>query len=204
MGRSGNRYPAKVMTRRMPEVRDWSHMWELSERLLVRKTGKGVAAWNARIRRLGPKDEAVLGAWLAEQGVTGYARSLLVLERFGYPDFMSASAKELVDGQFTTHPELRPLYDVVVRAASRFGELVVQARKTYISLLTPKRTFARIQTTKRGRLCVALRLDGATAQGRLVPSRIHDSMPVQFELTRCGEFDREARRLLRTAYERNV
>ena len=41
------------------------------------------------------KDEAALRAWLNERGVTGYGQSLLVMERFGYPDFLRADADEL-------------------------------------------------------------------------------------------------------------
>src|SRR5207247_10963839 len=38
---------------------------------------------------------------LTKQGVIGYAQTLLVMERFGYPDFMTATADELMDGQYT-------------------------------------------------------------------------------------------------------
>lgn len=36
--------------------------------------------------------------------MTGYARSLLVMERFGYPDFLRASGDELIDGQYADRP----------------------------------------------------------------------------------------------------
>jgi hypothetical protein len=69
----------------------------MSVRLLKERTGEDVDVWNHRIKRKRFKDEKSLRGWLAEQGVTGYAQSLLVMERFGYPDFLLSSADELID-----------------------------------------------------------------------------------------------------------
>jgi hypothetical protein len=41
------------------------------------------------------KGRKQLRTWLTQQGVTGNAQSHLVMERFGYPDFLLASADEL-------------------------------------------------------------------------------------------------------------
>lgn len=57
----------------MAETRDWKAMRELSARLLRERTGEDVDAWNQRIELQGFSDEPALRAWLAEQGVTGYA-----------------------------------------------------------------------------------------------------------------------------------
>ena len=59
-----------------------------------------VAAWNQRIQAQQLQDEQALRTWLQKQGVTGYAQSLLVWERFGYPGFLQSSANELIDGQY--------------------------------------------------------------------------------------------------------
>jgi hypothetical protein len=75
--------------------------------------------------------------------VIGYAQSLLVMERFGYPDFVSATADQLVAGQYTDRPQLRPIFEAIIAAAQRLGA-VVQVRKTYVSLLAPRRSFARV------------------------------------------------------------
>ncbi|MEA3200490.1 MAG: hypothetical protein QOE90_1918 [Thermoplasmata archaeon] len=184
-------------------ARDWSAMREMSQRLLEERTGKTLAAWNRRVKRDAPASEAALYAWLEAEGVTGYAAQLLVWERLGYPGFMTASADELIEGQLADKPALRPVYERVVEAALACGEVVVQARKTYVSLRTPKRTFARIRATTKTRLDVALRLDRAP-RGRLKPSRIHEEMPVQIELAALGDFDAEARRLLALAYAQNA
>jgi len=60
-------------------------------------------------------------AWLAGQGVTGYGQALLVWERFGYPDFLTAEADELIAGQYTDRPQLRPVLDAVLAALPAIG-----------------------------------------------------------------------------------
>lgn len=187
----------------MAEVRDWSFMRDMSARLLEQRTGEDVAAWMRRIRAEGPGDQAGLRDWLQARGVTGYARSLLIWERFGYPDFLTASADQLIDGQYADRPQLRPIYDTLVEAAAGLGEVAVQSRKTYVSLVSPRRTFARIQPTTRSRVDLGLRLEGRTPEGRLRPSRIHDNMPVEVRLERPDEVDAEVLALLDAAYREN-
>ncbi|WP_309088155.1 hypothetical protein, partial [Phenylobacterium sp.] len=80
----------------MAEARDWGDFRSRMEGLLERQTGHDLAHWNAHVAEVAPRDEAVLREWLTREGVTGYARMLLVMERFGYPDFMSASAEALM------------------------------------------------------------------------------------------------------------
>lgn len=187
----------------MTEVRDWKGMRDVSARLLQERTGDDLATWNQRIAEHSFPDEEALRAWLAEQGVTGYAQGLLVMERFGYPDWYQASAGDLIDAQYADRPQLRPIYDAIVEAAVGLGKVIVQARKTYVSLVTPRRTFARVQPTTRTRVDLALRLEGVEPGGRLQASRIHDSMPVQISLATLDEVDSEVLDWLQRAYDEN-
>ncbi|HSJ53242.1 MAG TPA: hypothetical protein VLC52_05795, partial [Anaerolineae bacterium] len=61
-------------------------MKDMFARLLVERTGEDAATWNQRIEGEQFKDEKGLRDWLAGRGVTGYAQTFLVMERFGYPD----------------------------------------------------------------------------------------------------------------------
>lgn len=186
----------------MAQVRDWKGMQEMSARLLVERTGESLDTWNQRIKQEGFNDEQSLRHWLSQQGVTGYAQSLLVMERFGYPEFFLASADELIDGQYADRQDLRPIFDRIIEAAAGLGEVVIQARKTYVSLVTPRRTFARIQPA-RERVQLALRLEGEAPGGRLEPSKIHESMRLQFSLAAPDEVDTEVLDWLQRAYDRN-
>jgi hypothetical protein len=188
----------------MAEIRDWQRNRAMWVRVLERQTGEGVETWNSRIaKQKALRDEKSLRQWLTAQGVNGYAQSLLVMETFGYPDFLVAGADELIDRQYADRPHLRPVYDAVIGAATAMGELTIQARKTYVSLVSPRRTFARIQAPTRERVDLGLRIDGQAPAGRLLPSIIHETMPVRIALSTVDDFDAEARRWLQTAYDRN-
>ncbi|HYS99302.1 MAG TPA: hypothetical protein VEO20_01405, partial [Thermoplasmata archaeon] len=136
----------------MAKTRDWEDMRTMSTRLLEERTGEGVDAWNRRIKKEAFEDEGSLRSWLTKQGVTGYAQTLLVMERFGYPDFLTATADELIDGQYVDRPQLRPILDAVIGAAAGLGDVTIQARKTFVALVSPRRTFARVQATTKDRV----------------------------------------------------
>lgn len=187
----------------MAETRDWRGMMSMSARLLRERTGEDVDAWNLRIKEKGFKDEQRLRAWLAEQGVTGYAQTFLVMERFGYPDFFLASADELIDAQYEDRPQLRPILDAIIDAAAGLGEVTIQARKTYVSLVTPRRTFARVRPTTKNRVDLGLRLEGQKPGGRLEPSKMQETMQLQIGLTSVEEVDSEVLDWFQQAYEQN-
>jgi hypothetical protein len=187
----------------MEKTRDWQRNRQMWIRVLERQTGEGVEVWNQRIKKQRLRDEGSLRAWLAEQGVTGYARSLLVMERFGYPAFIRATAPELIRNQYADRPHLRPIYDTLIEVAMGLGDVIVQARQTFVSLVSPRRTFARIQPTTKLRVDLGLRLDGQAPAGRLQPSTIHETMRLQIGLTTPADVDAEVRGWLRKAYREN-
>ena len=187
----------------MGKVFDWNRNRDMWIRVLEKQTGEGLEHWNKRVRKENVKDEQSLRAWLKQQGVTGYAESLLVMERFGYPDFVSASADELIEGQYADRPHLRPIYDAIIAAVMGMGEVTIQTRKTYVSLLTPRRTFARVQPTTKNRVDVGLRFEGQKPGGRLQPSTIHETMKLQISLASVDELDAEVLNWLRQAYDEN-
>jgi hypothetical protein len=178
-------------------------MKDMSARLLKERTGQDVEAWNQRIVAEGFDNERELRAWLATQGVTGYAQSLLVMECFGYPDFLLASADQLIEGQYADRPQLRPIYEAVIAAAAGLGEVVIQTRKTYVSLVAPRRTFARVQPTTKQRVDLGLRLERQSPSGRLQPSKLHESMPLQISLAAPDDVDSEVLGWLQQAYDQN-
>lgn len=170
--------------------------------LLVRRTGDGVEAWNERIRVTGLTDEPGVRAWLSEHGVTGYPQMLLVYERFGYPDYLTASADELVEGQYADRPALRPILDAILAVLPEIGDVTVQTRKTYVSLLTPRRTFAAVQPTTKKRVDLGLRLTGVAPTGRLetAPSFGQSAVTMKVGLTSPEDIDAEVEDWLRQAY----
>ena len=81
--------------------------------------------------------------------------------------------------------------------------MVVQTRKTYVSLVSPRRTFARVQPTTKQRVDLGLRLEGQQPGGRLQPSKIHETMPLQISLTTPNEVDAEVLDWLQRAYDQS-
>jgi hypothetical protein len=187
----------------MTKTRDWKRNREMWVRVLEKQTGEGVTVWNRRIRTQRLGDEPSVRAWLTRQGVTGYAQSLLVMERFGYPDFLLATADQLIEHQYADRSQLRPIYDAIIGAATTCGDVIIQARKTYVSLVSPRRTFARVQPTTKTRVDLGLRLEGRRPNGRLQASTIHETMRLQVSLTTRHDVDSDVQKWLQQAYAEN-
>ena len=188
-------------------ARTWAEMRESITAALIRDTGHDVAWWTERMAsQPGVAGEGALRTWLTSEGVTGYQQMLLIMERFGYPDYLLASADELLDGQYADRPQLRPILEAVIAAAQACGPVDVQARKTYTSLLTPRRTFAAVKPTTRTRTDLVLRLDGTTPGGRLLDGRnsAGGGLNLRVALQTVADLDDEALSLLRRAYEQSA
>ena len=185
-------------------AKSWQEMRDWCARLLQSRTGQDVAAWNERITAAGLRDEQSLRAWLAAEGVTGYPQALLVWERFGYPGFLIADSDQLIDGQYADRPQLRPILDAVLAALPALGPVTVQARGTYVSLVTPRRTFAVVQATTKSRVDLGLRLASARPEGRLREAKNVGQATVRIPLSTPGEVDEEVLGWLRRAYEENT
>jgi hypothetical protein len=187
----------------MERPRDWSQMREMITGLLERRTGAGIDEWNRRVAQANPADERSLRQWLTDQGVDGYPRMLLVMERFGYPDYMLKGANQLVEEQYADRPALRPILDAVTATAVAMGEVDVQARKTYVSFVTPRRAFAVVRPTTRTRVDLGLRLPDEAAAGRMksVPRGVgQDAFVRAIELTSVDEVDDYVAGALERAY----
>lgn len=189
----------------MVEAENWREMADWSAALLRRGTGEGVPEWNRRVVRSGLGTERELRVWLRERGVTGYPQMLLLMERFGYPDLMTAASDELVDAQYADRPELRPILDRLLAEAALLGSVHVRARKTHVSLVSPRRTFAVVKATTRDRVDLGLRLAGREPTGRLEPARAlgNATITVRIGVGSADDVDDPTLDLLRQAYTAN-
>jgi len=187
-------------------TQDWRERNAWIAGLLKERTGQDVTAWNARIAEQEFADEASLRRWLESEGVAGYPQGLLVMERFGYPHFLTASSDELIDGQYRDRPELRPILDAILGRLTRLGEVTVQTRKTYVSLVTPRRTFAAVQPTTKRRVDLGLRLPDQSLGGRIesAASMGSSQVNVRIGLTSIGDVDDEIDHWLELAYRANL
>jgi hypothetical protein len=188
-------------------MRSWQTMRDWMASLLIKRTGKDVEAWRRKISKQDLGDEPALRRWLTAQGVTGYSQRLLIWERFGYPRFMTAGIDDLIGRQYQDRPQLRPVLDAILTALPEVGPVVVvQARKTYISLVSERRTFAVVQASTKNRVDLGLRLKDGKAGGRLQAGKGigNGSMTVKLTLGSAKELDREAIAWLKRAYRENA
>lgn len=191
----------------MPEPRTWQGMWAKYAARLEEQTGEDVAAWNARVHSEAPDDEDGVRTWLAGRGVTGYPQALLVMERFGWPDFLRRSDAELIDAQYADREDLRPILDRLLAVVhERHPDVEVVGRKGYVPLHTPRRQFAVVKATTKSRVDLGLRLDGEEPGGRLVPAKglANDTINVRIPLANIDEVDDEVVSSLDEAWNRNL
>lgn len=190
----------------MTQPKTWEEMRNSIRDMLVKRTGADVAEWNARIAKRKPRSEAELREWLTEQGVTGYPAMLLVMETFGYPDYLTASADQLIQGQYADRPALRPILDALVAVTGSLGGIEVQARKTYVTLVTSRRQFALIRATTRTRVDLGLRLASAGPGGRLLTAKGlgNDTINVRIALESVEDINDDVVDLLRRARDEST
>jgi len=112
--------------------------------------------------------------------------------------------RELIASQYADRPQLRPVLDAVIAAALSFGEVSVQARKTVVSLVSPRRTFAVLQARTRQRLDMGIRLDDTEPHGRLLAARDLGASTVRIALAALEDVDADAIGWLRRAYKEST
>jgi uncharacterized protein DUF5990/uncharacterized protein DUF5655 len=137
----------------------------------------------------------------ASAGVGGAAQ-----QRFGHHDYLTADVRELIEGQYADRPQLRPILDAVLALLPALGPATVQARKTIVSLVCPRRTFAVVRATTKDRVDLGLRLDDGEPGGRLQSAKGigGGGATVRIALRRPEDIDEEVRGLMRRAYEENT
>ncbi|WP_159609746.1 DUF5655 domain-containing protein [Glutamicibacter sp. JC586] len=179
------------------QARSWQEMRQWQMEMLESKKGQKLETWNDRVAEIDPRNE---------QGVTGYSQMLLVHECFGYPDFFTKTAQELVDTQFADRQQLREIYDTLMSRLSDIGDVVVQARKTFTGLQAQRRTFAVLAPVTKNRLDLGLRWEQAPTSSRLLPpgSRLGSSVTTRVGRHIADDLDDELMDWLGQAYRSNL
>ncbi len=120
------------------------------------------------------------------------------------PLTLGEEMRELIAGQYEDRPRLRPVLDTLLTALPALGPVTVQARKTFVSLVTPRRTFAVVQATTRSRVDLGLRLEHAQPGGRLLAANGGvGAATVRIPLAAPGDIDNEVLGWLQRAYDEN-
>ena len=119
-------------------------------------------------------------------------------------DMLADDDRDLIEAQYADRPQLRPALDAVLAAAMPLGDVDIRARKTMVTLVSPRRTFAVLQARTKQRLDLGLRLTGTKPHGRLLAARDLGACNLRLALARAEDVDPEAITLLQQAYEDSI
>ena len=173
-------------------------------RNLEAKTGHTIDQWLALARKSGKAKHGELVAWLkGEHGLThGYANTVAHLAKGSDAGSQADAGTDLVAAQYAGEKAvLRPVYDRIAAAVTKFGEVELAPKKAYVSLRRSKQ-FALVQPSTKSRVDVGLVLKGVPAAGRLEQAGNWNSMVThRVRLDGPDGVDTELIRWLRQAWE---
>ena len=169
---------------------------------LEQKTGKSLDAW-VKIARASKraKHGEIVSFLKSDHGLThGYAN--LVAHRTLKSAAGDSEPGDLLAAQYSgKKAELRPVYDAIVSAVSKFGDVEVAPKKAYVSLRRAKQ-FAIVQPSTATRLDVGINLKGTEPTKRLERSGSFNAMVShRVRLESLKEVDKELLGWLKKAYE---
>ncbi len=169
---------------------------------LEEKTGRPIAEWLAVVGASGlEKHGEIVKLLKSEHGVThGYAN--LIAHEARQSAAAHAEAPDLIAGQYAGKESLRPIYDRIAAAVSRFGDDVELApKKAYVSLRRAKQ-FGLVQPSTKTRVDVGINLKGEAPTDRLEASGSFNAMVShRVRVTEDSQVDDELVGWLRDAYD---
>jgi len=167
---------------------------------LPEKTGKSLAAWHNILQKSSlEKHGQLVNLLKKDHGVThGFAN--LIVSKYLKPD--PSPDTDLVEQQYTgAKSELRPIYEVLVKAITKFGnDVEIAPKKSYVSLRRAKQ-FGLIQPSTRTRVDVGLNLPGKKPSKRLEESGSFNAMVThRVRVTDVNDVDKQLTGWLKEAY----
>jgi hypothetical protein len=178
------------------------------------RTGRSLEEWIALARREGPKDQKGLREWLQDKHKHGMSSAWWIAERAagkghaedGPESYLKAAAL-YVDEQYSGGKEkFRPLLDQILKTAKSIASDVKACPCQTIVPLYRNHVFAQIKPTTSTRVDLGFAL--AKYKGKLHKRLIDtggmakkDRITHRIELKSPGEFDDDAKKWLKIAYD---
>jgi hypothetical protein len=168
------------------------------------KTGKSLEEWLKIVRSSGlTKHKEMMTLLKGDHALTHGFANLVALEALQSESQTASDPASLVDAQYAgSKAPLKPIYDKLMSAISKFGKDVdVSPKKAYVSVRRNKQ-FAIVQPSTATRLDVGINLKGVEPTGRLEKSGSFNSMVShRVRLEKVGDIDAELLGWLKVAYE---
>lgn len=176
------------------------------------KTGRSLDQWLAFAKKNGPSGEKKLAAWLNQEHGLGTNYATWIAARSAGGDEVSEDAdsylkhaEDYVEHMYAGPKEhLRPIYDEILTYARSLGKDIRVCPCQTIVPLYRNHVIAQIKPTTRTRIDLGLALRDSKTPRRLIDTggfAKKDRITHRIEITRSEEFDDEARRWMRKAYE---
>lgn len=167
---------------------------------IERSTGRSMAEWAEIVRASGLEKHGQAVAMLKSEYGLGHGNAnLIVTKARETADGGAAAPEDLIATHYSAkNASLRPAYEAVVEAVSRFGgDVELAPKKTYVSLRRRKQ-FAQVGPAA-GQLEVCLNLPGREGTERLKP--ITGMATHRVRIADATGLDEELLGWLREAYE---
>ncbi len=168
------------------------------------KTGKSLEEWLQILGSSGQTTHKEFMKLLKETHGLGHSyANLIALGALNSDSHTTEDTAALVDAQYAGgKAALRPIYDRLLAAITKFGsDIEVSPKKAYVSLRRGKQ-FAIVQPSTATRLDVGINLKGVEPTERLEASGSFNAMlSHRVRLSTVAEVDRELLAWLKKAYE---
>lgn len=171
---------------------------------LEEKTGKPLPEWVAIVKASGASKHGEIVKLLKSEHAMTHGYANLVAHRALASSADMADADDLVAAQYSgKKAALKPIYDRLIAAVSRFGgDVEIAPKKAYVSIRR-KKQFAIFQPSTATRLDVGINLGDAPAAGRLESSGSFNTMVShRVRLESADDVDAELESWLKAAYDR--
>jgi hypothetical protein len=176
------------------------------------KTGRSLDEWVRHVKKNGPSAERARAAWLKKEHRLGanYASWIAAKSAGASNAFEDANeyleqAQDYVDKMYAGPKQhLRPIYDAILSYAKTLGKDVGVSPCSTMVPIYRKHVIAQIKPTTRTRIDLGLALKDTKTPRRLIDTggfAKRDRITRRIEIISVEEFDDEARRWMRVAYE---
>lgn len=171
------------------------------EKGLLEKTGKQLSHWVKIVQKQKLEKHGDIIKFLkSEHGFThGFAN--FVAHKARESDAGSSSDEDLVSAQYAKKPDLKPIYDLLIKKITALGSDVEVAPKKSSVSLRVKRQFALIQPSTKTRIDLGLKFNDKPFEGRLETSGPFGTMCThRVQLTDVKQVDKTLIGWIKEAY----
>ena len=168
------------------------------------KTGKSLEEWVKIVKASGlEKHGQIVKHLKTEHSMTHGFANLAAMEARGKVVSKPAASGDLVANQYSgPKADLRPIYDALIAAVSKFGnDVEVSPKKAYVSLRRNKQ-FGLVQPSTKTRVDVGINTKGSEPTDRLEASGSFNQMVShRVRITEVAQVDTELIGWLKAAYD---